>query len=166
METIGFLALLDGANRYMRVYASLLAIVAAATLVACGGGKSSDQSSAAATTGPEAAATDAGGTTAATTTALPEYPGATQEAAGATGAGAMGSSAAKILSTTDAFDKVYKWYQDKMPKGSEKAHTTMGGINSAVFMLGEAGKDQQTVTITTSPGQAGKTMITIAHVKM
>jgi len=72
------------------------------------------------------------------------------------------TAAGKVLSTTDSFDKVYAWYQKNMPAGSEKAHTTTP-VESAVFMLGEAGKDQKSVTISVS---GGKTMITIAQVKM
>lgn len=72
------------------------------------------------------------------------------------------SAAGKVMSTSDSFDKVYAWYQKNMPAGSEKAHTTTP-VESAVFMLGEAGKDQQSVTISVS---GGKTMITVAQVKM
>ena len=72
------------------------------------------------------------------------------------------SAAGKVMSTTDSFDTVYAWYQKNMPAGSEKAHTTTP-VQSAVFMLGEAGKDQQSVTISVS---GNKTMITVAQVKM
>lgn len=72
------------------------------------------------------------------------------------------SAAGKVMTTTDSFDKVYEWYQKNMPAGSEKAHTTTP-VQSAVFMMGEAGKDQKSVTITVS---SGKTMISIAQVKM
>jgi hypothetical protein len=72
------------------------------------------------------------------------------------------SAAGQVMSTTDSFDKVYAWYQKNMPAGSEKAHSTTP-VESAVFMLGEAGKDQQSVTISVS---GGKTMITVAQVKM
>jgi len=84
-------------------------------------------------------------------------------AEGSTGAmGGMKAAAGKVMTTADAFDKVYGWYQKNMPAGSEKSHMTTP-VQSAVFMIGEAGKDQQSVTLTT---QGGKTMITIAHVKM
>ena len=72
------------------------------------------------------------------------------------------SAAGKVMSTSDSFDKVYAWYQKNMPAGSEKSHMTTP-VQSAVFMIGEAGKDQQSVTITV---QGDKTMITVAHVKM
>ena len=93
---------------------------------------------------------------------IPSYPGAKTEAAGSNAMSGSGMAAGKVLSTTDDFDKVYGWYQKNMPAGSEKSHMDTP-IKSAVFMTGEAGKDQQSVTITTNNG---KTMITIAHVKM
>ena len=76
-------------------------------------------------------------------------------------AGAAAASGT-VMSTDDSFDKVYAWYQQHMPAGSEKSHVT-SPVESAVFMLGETGKDQQSVTIST---QGSKTMISIAHVKM
>lgn len=76
--------------------------------------------------------------------------------------GGAKSAAGKVMTTADSFDKVYAWYQKNMPAGSEKAHTT-APVQSAVFMLGEAGKDQQSVTISVA---GGKTTITIAKVKM
>jgi hypothetical protein len=151
----------------MRYITSSLAIVAAlAALTACNSkssSNSSDQSNAAATT---AAATSAADTTsaAATTAAAgeaPSYPGAVTQASGSSSN--MGSSAAgQVLTTDDSFDKVYTWYQQNMPAGSEKSHVT-SPIQSAVFTIGDPGKGQTSVTLTTS---GGKTMITIAHVKM
>ena len=76
---------------------------------------------------------------------------------------AMGGSAAgTVLSTSDSFDKVYKWYQSKLPAGSEKSHATTSMGETAVFTTGELGKDQQSVTLSVA---GGKTMITLAHVK-
>jgi len=111
-----------------------------------------------------AANTAAADTSAATKTGgeLPSYPGAKTEAAGSNAMGGSGMAAGKVLSTADSFDKVYAWYQKNMPAGSEKSHMD-SPVKSAVFMTGEAGKDQQSVTISTANG---KTMITIAHVKM
>ncbi len=74
----------------------------------------------------------------------------------------MGSAAGSVMSTDDSFDKVYQWYQQNMPAGSEKSHVT-SPIESAVFMIGDPGQGQTSVTITTS---GGKTMITSAKVKM
>ena len=154
----------------MRLFGLSLAVMLAAFAVTgCtskSSSNSSDQSSATAT----AAATDngaaAGGTSSssdAAGTEIPKYPGADTNASGSTSNGMNGGSAAgTVMSTSDSFDKVYAWYQGHMPAGSEKSHTT-SPIESAVFTLGEAGTDQTSVTITTS---SGKTMITIAHVKM
>ena len=155
----------------MRLFGLSLAVMLAAFAVTGCTGKSSssssDQSSATAT----AAATDSGGASAseaspasdAASTEIPKYPGADTNASGSTSNSMSGGSAAgTVMSTSDSFDKVYAWYQGHMPAGSEKSHTT-SPIESAVFTLGEAGQDQTSVTITTS---SGKTMITIAHVKM
>ncbi|MGA8473939.1 MAG: hypothetical protein WB681_02625 [Candidatus Cybelea sp.] len=151
----------------MRYITSSLAIVAAlAALTACNSkssSNSSDQSNAAATTA--AATSGAETTSAAATTAAageaPSYPGAVTQASGSSSN--MGSSAAgQVLTTDDSFDKVYTWYQQNMPAGSEKSHVT-SPIQSAVFTIGDPGKGQTSVTLTTS---GGKTMITIAHVKM
>lgn len=150
----------------MRLFTASLVIVAALLIASACNSKSSsssstDQTNAAAS--PEASA--AGATNAAATTAaageVPSYPGAVTQASGSSSN--MGSSAAgKVMTTDDSFDKVYQWYQQNMPAGSEKSHTT-SPMNSAVFTLGEPGKGQTSVTITT---QGSKTMITVAHVKM
>lgn len=74
----------------------------------------------------------------------------------------MGETASgKVLTTGDSFDKVYVWYQQHMPSGSEKSHIT-APVDTAVFMIGDVGSGQKSVTITT---QGSKTMITIADVK-
>jgi hypothetical protein len=152
----------------MRISALLLAVIVAAALTACS--KSSDNSgstsSTATTASDNTAATTApaGGMTASTQdkTGLPSYPGATAEAAGSTANGAMGAASGKVMTTSDSFDKVYKWYQEKMPKGSEKAHMTTPGAEMATFVEGTAGSsNQKSVTITV---QGGKTMITMASV--
>ncbi|MFY9720598.1 MAG: hypothetical protein WAK16_13245 [Candidatus Cybelea sp.] len=141
----------------------LLAVAAAMLITGCNGkssSNSSDQTSASAT----AAASAAGGagTTASGTDQIPSYPGAVTQAAGSSDSmGGAASAAGKVMSTDDSFDKVYAWYQQNMPAGSEKAHTT-SPVQSAVFTIGET-KDQTSVTITT---QGTKTMISVAHVKM
>ena len=151
----------------MRFLSTSLAIVVAfVAITACNSkssSNSSDQSNAAATTA--AATSGAETTSAAATTAAageaPSYPGAVTQASGSSSN--MGSSAAgQVLTTDDSFDKVYTWYQQNMPAGSEKSHVT-SPIQSAVFTIGDPGKGQTSVTLTTS---GGKTMITIAHVKM
>lgn len=154
----------------MRFLTSSLAIVLAlVAITACNSkssSNSSDQSSAAAT----AAATDTGAspsdmTSPAASSAaagdVPSYPGAVTQASGSSSN--MGSSAAgQVMTTDDSFDKVYTWYQQNMPAGSEKSHVT-APVESAVFTIGQPGQGQTSVTLTTS---SGKTMITIAKVKM
>jgi hypothetical protein len=144
----------------MRYLCMSLVIAGAFAMTACASksssnSNSSDQSSAAASSAagaPSAAASAAAGQ-------VPSYPGAVTEASGSSSN--MGQSAAgTVMTTDDPFDKVYTWYQQNMPAGSEKSHTT-APMNSAVFMMGDTG-DQTSVTITT---QGSKTMITIGHVK-
>jgi hypothetical protein len=152
---------------------SLVIAVAALAFTACSGNKSSnasDQSnaaatSAAATAGAEASAAGAGGEASsamAKANAIPTYPGAVTQAAGSSSGMGAGTAAGKVMSTADSFDKVYKWYQQNMPAGSEKAHVT-APVESAVFTIGNPGEEQTSVTINSV---AGKTMITIGHVKM
>lgn len=145
----------------MRLFSISLVIAAALAMTACAGksnSDSSDQSNAAATSAaePSGAAT----TAAAASNEIPSYPGAATQASGSSSN--MGQSATgTVMTTDDSFDKVYTWYQQHMPAGSEKSHTT-APVQSAVFTIGTAGTDQTSLTITTS---GAKTMITIAHVK-
>jgi hypothetical protein len=146
---------------------SLVALAIALAVTGCGGGKSSsDSSSDQSASAASAAPADKGSTTASTdagsdVNGIPAYPGAVTQASGS--GSNMGTTAAgKVLSTSDSFDKVYGWYQQKLPAGSEKSHVD-SPVQSAVFTIGETSSGQTSVTITT---QGGKTMITIAHVKM
>jgi hypothetical protein len=140
---------------------ALVALVAALAITGCGGGKSSSSDSgsdqSAATTSSASSSTSAG----AAVDQIPTYPGAVTQAAGSSSN--MGSDAAgKVMSTSDSFDKVYGWYQQKMPAGSEKSHVT-SPIQTAVFTIGDTASGQTSVTLTT---QGDKTMITVARVKM
>jgi hypothetical protein len=159
---------------YMRfLTTSMMALVVALAITGCSGSSNSADNSATSAAADNSATSSAADNSAATTASdsasaanatgeIPSYPGAKTEAAGSNAMSGSGTAAGKVLSTTDDFDKVYGWYQKNMPAGSEKSHMDTP-IKSAVFMTGEAGKDQQSVTITTANG---KTMITIAHVKM
>jgi hypothetical protein len=160
---------------YMRfLTTSMMALVVAVAITGCSGSSNSADNSATSAAADNSATSSASSDNSAATTAgdqtsaakatgdIPSYPGAKTEAAGSNAMSGSGMAAGKVLSTTDDFDKVYGWYQKNMPAGSEKSHMDTP-IKSAVFMTGEAGKDQQSVTITTNNG---KTMITIAHVKM
>lgn len=151
----------------MRFLTSSLIIVAALVAVTACNSKSSssssDQSNAAATAAASAAATEApsGAATSSAAGEVPTYPGAVTQASGSSSN--MGSSAAgQVMTTDDSFDKVYTWYQQNMPAGSEKSHVT-APVESAVFTMGQPGQGQTSVTLTTS---GGKTMISIAKVKM
>ena len=147
---------------------SLLVVAALFAITACSSKTSSssstDQSNAAATTAASEAASpeaSAAATTAAAAGEVPSYPGATTQASGSSSN--MGESAAgKVMTTDDSFAKVYAWYQKNMPAGSERSHVT-APVESAVFTIGEPGQGQTSVTITT---QGGKTMISVAKVKM
>ncbi len=152
---------------------SLVLVAAAFAITACASkSSSSDQSqsnaeattaasSAASTTDNSATTTDNSAATAAPAGETPAYPGAVTEASGTNSS--MGQTAAgTVMTSDDSFDKVYAWYQKNMPAGSEKSHTT-APVQSAVFMVGDPGSGQTSVTITVSNG---KTMITSAKVKM
>jgi hypothetical protein len=134
---------------------SVVALAVALVIIGCSGkspsSSTSHQSNAPATS---AAASSAAGE-------LPTYPGALIQASGSSSNSAS-SAAGKVMSTDDSFDKVYAWYQQKMPAGSEKSHIT-SPVESAVFTIGDLGNGQSSLTLST---QGGKTMITIAHVKM
>ena len=151
--------------RYL--FTSLAVVLALVTVTACNSKSSSSTSDTSAvassaaespadgeSSAPEASASSAAGS-------IPSYPGATTQASGSS-SGAMGSAAGTVMTTDDSFDKVYAWYQQNMPAGSEKSHVT-APVESAVFTVGEPGQEQTSVTLTT---QGGKTMISIAKVKM
>jgi hypothetical protein len=149
---------------------SLVLVAATLAITACASKSSSNdqsQSSAEATTAASSAATTTDNTAAGAAASpaaageAPAYPGATTQASGSSSN--MGQSAAgTVMTTDDSFDKVYAWYQKNMPAGSEKSHMT-APVQSAVFMVGDPGSGQTSVTITVSNG---KTMITTAKVKM
>lgn len=142
----------------------LIALAVALAVTGCGGGKSassdSDASRSAGTSSSSSTTSDSAGKA---VSEIPEYPGATTQTQAAGSGSNMGTDAAgKVMSTADSFDKVYGWYQQKLPSGSERSHID-SPVQTAVFTIGEASTGQSSVTLTT---QSGKTMITIAHVKM
>ena len=142
---------------------SLIALAVALAITGCNGSKSSDTSSSSTTTSSDqttaAPAANSGATTGGNE--MPTYPGATVQASG-TGSNMGTTATGKVLTTTDSFDTVYAWYQKNTPAGSEKSHVE-SPVQSAVFMVGDPSSGQNSVTITT---QGGKTVITIAKVKM
>ncbi len=159
----------------MRFFTSSLAIVAVVlALAACTGkSSSSDQSNASATAAADATAAASSDQSTATATSgadanaspsgdIPSYPGATTQASGSSSNMMTQNATGTVMTTSDSFDKVYQWYQKNMPAGSERAHIT-SPAQSAVFVVVGADKTQASVTIATN---AGKTVITMAHVKM
>lgn len=139
----------------------LVALAVALAVAGCAGGKSSSDSSADQSSTTTASSATSAPADATSQGEIPSYPGAATQAAGS--GSNMGTTATgKVLSTGDSFDKVYSWYQQKMPSGSEKSHVD-SPVQSAVFMIGDTSTGQSSVTLTT---QSGKTIITIAKVKM
>jgi hypothetical protein len=149
----------------MRYIGLSLVIAALFSVTACSSkssSNSSDQSNATATSAADsnAAATTAAAPATAAAGDIPSYPGATTAASGSSNN--MGESASgSVMMTPDSFDKVYAWYQQHMPAGSEKTHTT-SPVETAVFVIGDPSSGQKSATITT---QGSQTMITIANVK-
>lgn len=158
----------------MRYFTSSLAVVAITlALVACTGkSSSSDQSNASATTGSEATAaassdagamgaqTNAGPSASASSGPIPDYPGATVSSQTNPSSMAQTNASGRVLATADSFDKVYAWYQAKMPSGSERVHLTQPSP-TALFVTYDANKNQDSVQIAE---RQGKTIITIGHV--
>ncbi|MBV8197445.1 MAG: hypothetical protein JO263_04880 [Candidatus Eremiobacteraeota bacterium] len=146
---------------------SLVALAVALAITGCNNSKSASQTSSdqSATSASSAPAANSGGDSSggATTSGgeMPSYPGATVQASG-TGSNMGTTATGKVLTTGDSFDKVYAWYQHNTPAGSEKSHVE-SPVQSAVFMVGDPSSGQNSVTITV---QGGKTIITIAKVKM
>jgi hypothetical protein len=94
----------------------------------------------------------------------PVYPGAAPSDQGSiTSKSATGSSMIAAFKTSDTFDKVYGYYKQQLPAGSEKGKVTSGDSSVASFQVGdESGPDQVTVQI--SADKIGETDILITHV--
>jgi hypothetical protein len=93
---------------------------------------------------------------------VPIYPGATAiEGGGLNATTAEGSAQILVLTTNDAFTRVYSWYQAKLPAGSEKAHTSTADSSFASFEMAKNGdKEISAVELSTDNG---KTQIAISH---
>ncbi len=99
---------------------------------------------------------------------VPVYAGATQDEGAFSVSGAKGSGQMVAFSTTDGFDKVYRFYHDKMPAGSEKMKMEEGGSSVAEFVTGSdkpgaiqtmvmvSKKGNQTSIVITKGTSAGK----------
>jgi len=140
-------------------------VIAAFAITACSSksdSSSSSEASAAASAPAESSApAEASPAASSATGDVPAYPGAVTQASGS-GSNMGATATGTVMSTDDPFDKVYAWYQQHLPSGSEKSHVT-APVESAVFTLGATGGEQTSVTLTAS---GGKTMITIGKVKM
>jgi hypothetical protein len=161
----------------MRYFTSSLAIVAIVLSLAACTGKSSSSDQSNSTAGSEATAAassepsgmgsdamtsqaSAAPGVAAAAGAIPDYPGAAVRSQTSASSVAQTNASGRVLETPDSFDKVYTWYQGKMPAGSERMHLTQPSP-SAVFVTYDPNKNQDSVSIVVSHG---KTVITIAHV--
>jgi hypothetical protein len=102
------------------------------------------------------------GTSSALMAQLPVYPGATRQGGGH-GIG-TGAASVQALSTSDPFSSVYKWYQSKMPAGSEKSHVVSTDAETAIFMI-TSGAKRQTVTIAKF-AKNPTTLITLAQTSL
>jgi len=92
---------------------------------------------------------------------IPVYPGATTTEGGISGKTAQGAGEIVALSTKDPFDKVYAWYQQHMPAGSEGMHMSNAGSSVATFKIGkENDKEQRSVMISS---EKDKTSILLSH---
>ncbi len=70
---------------------------------------------------------------------LPVYPGAEPSVGGSLAtSNKEGSSKILVLTTKDPFDKVYAFYKQNMPAGSELAHAAVGP-HMATFQVGKDG---------------------------
>jgi len=94
----------------------------------------------------------------------PVYPGAESKDSGSiSSSGASGSSVIAAFKTSDPFEKVYDYYKQQLPTGSEKMKMSSGDNSIASFQTGdENGPDQVTVQVTSD--KAGETDIVITHV--
>lgn len=138
----------------MRRTISALAIASLVVIAACSGkSSSSGGSNASATAAATAMASSANET-------VPQYPGATLQSATNPAAMARTNASGKIYVTTDSFDKVYAWYKQRLPAGTERRYVTQPAPNAA-FVITEANNDQGSVNIAVFKG---KTVITVAHI--
>jgi hypothetical protein len=94
----------------------------------------------------------------------PVYPGATAKDRGSISTTtAAGTNTIATFKTTDPFDKVYAYYKQQLPAGSERMKMSTGDTQMASFQVGDQnGPDQVGVQI--SSDKAGTTNILISRV--
>jgi hypothetical protein len=68
---------------------------------------------------------------------VPIYGGATEDEGAFSVSGAKGSGQMVAFTTGDSFDKVYQFYHEKMPSGSEKMKMEEGDSSVAEFVTGD-----------------------------
>ncbi len=68
---------------------------------------------------------------------VPVYAGATQDEGALSVTGEQGSAQMTAFTTPDAFDKVYAFYKNSMPAGSEKMKVEQGDSSIAEFVTGD-----------------------------
>jgi hypothetical protein len=92
---------------------------------------------------------------------LPLYPGMIpSQAGGMRVVDAEGIKHQVSLSTKDPFDKVYTWYKDHLPAGSEQLHMDEPSGSIATFLLGKSGdRDRRSVQIQ-SDGKTTNVLLT------
>lgn len=92
---------------------------------------------------------------------LPLYPGMIpSQTGGMRVVDAEGIKHQVSLSTKDPFNKVYTWYRDHLPAGSEQLHMDEPSGSIATFLLGKSGdRDRRSVQIQ-SDGKTTNVLLT------
>lgn len=95
---------------------------------------------------------------------LPVYPGATTNEGGAMqGTTARGSGAMVFLKSTDDFDKVYAWYKQHMPPGSQAVNVTGQNAMAEFKVGGDSAKLQKSVTLTSGSDGTSIMLVSGTH---
>lgn len=92
---------------------------------------------------------------------LPIYPGASTSPSGSFASQTkQGGAQVVTMQTADGFDKVYAFYKDKMPAGSEKMKMSNNGTSMATFQIGgDNDKARKGVSIMSAQGKTNITLI-------
>lgn len=94
----------------------------------------------------------------------PVYPGAKAgQGQSITTSSDQGSTVIAAFTTADEFEKVYDFYKDHMPAGSEKMKVSSGNGSMASFQIGDQTAGDQ-VTVQVSSDKPTETDILITHV--
>lgn len=92
------------------------------------------------------------------------YPGAEADAQGIiTTKEARETSTVAAFKTADSFDKVYAYYKDRLPAGSERMKVTSGNGSVASFQIGSP-KTPDEVTVQVSSDKPNETDLLITRV--